>query len=69
MVGRLVSKMIMKRLILMTKSFYENNWETLAPKIVKCNKNRPTTCDDCEMNAACLYYYTGDDSEFEKEEE
>lgn len=53
----------------MTKSFYENNCETLAPKIVKCNKNRPTTCDDCKMIAACLYYYTGDDSEFESEEE
>lgn len=53
----------------MTKSFYENNCETLAPKIVKCNKNRPTTCDSCEMIAACLYYYTGDDSEFEEEEE
>ena len=51
----------------MTKSFYDNNRQILAPKIVKCNKNRPTTCDDCEMIAACLYYYTGDDSEFEQE--
>lgn len=53
----------------MTKSFYDNHRQILAPKIVKCNKNRPTTCDDCEMIAACLYYYTGDDSEFESEEE
>lgn len=53
----------------MTKSFYENNWKTLIPKMVECDKNHPTTCDDCEMTAACLYYYTGDDSEFESEDE
>lgn len=53
----------------MTKSFYNNHRQILAPKIVKCNKNHPTTCDNCEMIAACLYYYTGDDSEFEKEKE
>lgn len=52
----------------MTKSFYKNNYKTLVPKIVKCNKNCPTTCDYCEMEAECLYYYTGDDGEFEKEE-
>ena len=51
----------------MTKSFYKNNYKILAPRIIGCNKNHPTTCDYCEMKAACLYYYTGDDSEFKKE--
>lgn len=54
----------------MTKVFYEKNYESLISLIEKCECKDFRFCNNlCPLRDACLYYYTGDDSEFEKEEE
>lgn len=53
----------------MTKDFYEKNYKAFVPIIESCEDITPEFCDDCPIGDACLYYFTGDDSEFRKEKE
>lgn len=51
----------------MTKDFYEKNYEVFVSLIKNCQKIEPACCFDCIIGDACLYYLTGDDSEFKEE--
>ena len=54
----------------MTKDFYEKNYESFVPLMEECECEDLRFCNNlCPLRDACLYYYTGDDTQFDREEE
>ena len=54
----------------MTKDFYEKNFDPLISLMEMCECEDSRFCNNlCPLRDACLYYYTGDDTLFDEEEE
>lgn len=54
----------------MTKDFYEKNYKTFISLMEKCECEDARFCGNlCPIKDACLYYYTGFDTQFDEEEE
>lgn len=54
----------------MTKDFYEKNYESFVPLMEECECEDSRFCNNlCPLREACGYFFTGDDTLFEEEEE
>lgn len=47
------------------REYCEN--EIIASLVSECEQSDCRACDKCPLADACLYYHTGDDSEFDEE--
>ena len=54
---------------MMTKDFYLKNCKVISIIIDNCDCGNFSACTCCPLEDACTYYYTGDDSHFDEEEE